>query len=343
MSTTTGVELRRDVSDRPRRRRRQSLSEFAWVWIALIVLILVSALIAPSTLSGSSLRLMAPYAAVLGVAAIGQALVIRQRGIDLSVPGVIGLAGIIVCKLSGTGGVPVPLAIVITCVVVGLVGGITGLIVTRIGITPLVTTLAINALLVGANQSYSGDVPIGAPRGLSDFALRRTIGIPNTAVVAIGIVLVVAIAVRKTVAGRRWVAAGNNPAASFVAGVRVARYQIGTYVVAAILYGIAGILLTGYVQTAVPAAGDSYLLPVIAAVVVGGTPFSGGRGSVLATAVAALFLTQLLQLVLSLGAPTSTQLLIQSGAIALATVLRHVPWARLGPPEIFRRASINRQ
>jgi ribose transport system permease protein len=102
--------------------------------------------------------------------------------------------------------------------------------------------------------------------------------------------------------------------------------------VAAVCYALAGILLAGHVQTAVPDAGNSYLLPVIAAVVVGGTPFTGGRGSVVATAVAAVFLTQLLQVVLALGAPSSTQLIVQSIAIAAATGLRYLPWARLRGP-----------
>jgi ribose transport system permease protein len=243
------------------------------------------------------------------------------------VPGVIGLAGILVSKLSA--GMPIPIAVVTTCVVAGLIGGLTGLVVTRVGITPLVTTLAMNALLVGVIQSYSGDVPVGAPDGLSNFALDRTLGLPNTAATAVAVIAGVAVITRRTVAGRRYVAVGENPEAAFVVGVRVMRYQLGTYVVAAVLYSVAGMLLAGYVQTAVPGAGDSYLLPVIAAVVVGGTPFSGGRGSVVATAVAALFLTQLLQLVLSMGAPTSTQLLIQSGAIALATALRSIRWTRL--------------
>lgn len=88
---------------------------------------------------------------------------------------------------------------------------------------------------------------------------------------------------------------------------------------------VAGLLYSGYISSASPFAGNDYLLPAIAVVVVGGTPFSGGRGSVIASGVAALFMTQLGQLVLSLGASTATQLLVQAGAIVLAMTIRHIP------------------
>lgn len=308
-------------------RPRVRVGEFGWVWIALALLFVVSAIVAPATVEARQLKLMVPYASVLAIAAVGQTLVIRQRGIDLSVPGVLGLAGVMVCKLGAD--MPLLLAVLVTCAASGVVGLFTGLLVTRVGVTPLVTTLAVNALLIGAIHSYSNDVPVTAPKSLSDFAAADLLGVPVTALVAIALVAVAALVTRKTLAGRRFVAVGENAATARVAGVVVTRYQVATYVLAAVCYGIAGIMLAGFVQTAVPDAGNSYLLPVIAAVVVGGTPFTGGRGSVVATAAAALFLSQLLQVVLTLGAPTSVQLLIQSSAIAIATALRHVPWARL--------------
>ena len=94
---------------------------------------------------------------------------------------------------------------------------------------------------------------------------------------------------------------------------------------AGLCFAVTGMLLAGYIGNASAAAGNDYLLPGIAAVVVGGTPFSGGRGSVIASGIAALFMTQLGQMVLSLGATSAVQLLVQALAIILATSIRSLP------------------
>lgn len=323
VDTIEGSEPAEILGRPPGRLRRLRVGEFTWVWFALALLFLASAVFAPAAVDVSSLKLMLPYASILAIAAVGQTLVIRQRAIDLSVPGILGLSAVVVCGLGSNDGLPLVWCLLITCAAMALIGLCSGVLVTRLGITPLVATLAMNALLIGAIQSYSGDVPQPAPSSLSRFALGHFLGVPNTAIVALVIVVVAALMTNKTLAGRRFAAAGENSATSWVAGIDINRYQVATFMLAALCYGIAGILLAGYVQTAEPQAGNSYLLPVIAAVVVGGTPFTGGRGSVVATAAGALFLSQLDQVVLTLGAPTSVQLLIQSAAIAVATILRH--------------------
>jgi ribose transport system permease protein len=104
--------------------------------------------------------------------------------------------------------------------------------------------------------------------------------------------------------------------------VRTSRHVLAAYVVSSATAGLAGVLLAGYAGTATVNIGDPYLLPAVAAVIVGGAPLRGGGGSVVASALAALFLTQLVQITLALGAPTSSQLLVQSLAIVLAVLLR---------------------
>ena len=121
---------------------------------------------------------------------------------------------------------------------------------------------------------------------------------------------------------------GANPLAAQSSG-RVLRYQIGAYVVAAACYAVADVLLAGFVGFASPTAGSDYLLPSIAAVVVGGTPFTGGRGSVVASGASALFRAQLGQMALALGAGPAQQLLVQAVAIVAATSVRRVPFKLL--------------
>jgi ribose transport system permease protein len=210
--------------------------------------------------------------------------------------------------------------VIVTATVIGLVNG--GL-VTKFGITPLIATLAVNSLIVGATLSYTHGIPsAAAPDALQRFATSKLLGISTLAWVAVVVALALTAIVRSTVPGRRFVAVGANPAAARAAGVEVDRYVIAAYVAGSLCFATAAVLLIGYLGSATVRIGDDYLFPTIAAVVVGGTSFAGGRGNIVSSAVAALFLTQLVQMLLTLGAPSSTQYLAQAGAIAAAAALR---------------------
>jgi ribose transport system permease protein len=288
------------------------------IWPATALLFLVSPLIAPGSLAASPIVSMLPFAAILALAATGQGLVVQQRGLDLSAPGAMSLAALVVTKVANQDNDKIAEAVVFAVLAVAVAGLITGVIVTRLHITPIVATLGVNALLLGAVQSYSGGFPTGAPSSLSNVALHKSLGIPNT-VLGAGLILIALAAVnQRTLYGRRLAQVGTNPQAMRVVGGRVELLIISAYVLAAIFYGLAGIMLAAYIQTPGLFLGDDYLLPTIAAVVLAGNALTGGQLKVGSIAVAALFLTQLNQLVLSIGAPTAVQLLIQSAALVVA-------------------------
>jgi ribose transport system permease protein len=212
--------------------------------------------------------------------------------------------------------------------------------VTWLKITPLVATLGVNALLQGVVfQMTSGASTAAATPDLARFALDKTAGIPNTVLIAVAAILLVAGTIRATVVGRRFIAVGASPAAAHAAGVRVRAYKIATYVFASITYGVAGVLVAGFLGTPGIGAGNDYLLPTIAAVVLGGTSLVGGIGSVVATGVGALFLTQLEQVVRLRGAPPSVQFVIQGSIIALGMAVGAVHWRRLSDFARGRRAA----
>jgi len=142
-------------------------------------------------------------------------------------------------------------------------------------------------------------------------------------------VLLVAAFITRTVWGRRFVLVGSSPLAARAAGLPVERYQLSSYAFAGLCYALAGALLSGYLQSPPLLPGNEYLLPSIAAVVLGGTALGGGRGSVIATAGGVLFLTQLEQVISALGAQTSVNYLIQGAIVALGMGLRNIPWRRL--------------
>jgi ribose transport system permease protein len=316
-------------------RSRLRVPRFSAIWVATAVLFALSPLLASGSVSRSALLSMLPFAGILAIAGIGQTLVIQQRGLDLSVPGMITLSSILVTRIPDGHDDRLPKAIgviLLACIAAGLISGIA---VTWFSITPLVATLGVNALLQGVIfQITSGASTSAAPPGLASFSLDKTLGIPNALLIAIVAILIVAGIIRSTVVGRRFVAVGASPAAAHAAGVRVKAYEVATYVFASITYGAAGILVAGFLETPGIGAGNNYLLPSIAAVVLGGTSLVGGIGSVVATGGGALFLTQLDQVVRGMGYGTAVQFIIQGSIIALGMAVGAVQWRRV---RAFRR------
>jgi ribose transport system permease protein len=327
-SPHTKESAARTATTRTTRRFRRS--PYLAIWPAILMLLVISPLVAPGSLSVSALQGTLPFAAVLAVVGIGQTLVIQQRGLDLSVPGVVSLSAILVTKIPAGNDASLLRAVAVVLTACVLAGLLSGVVVTVFGVTPLVATLGVNALLLGTiMQITNGSQTASAAPRLAAFALGSAFGVSTLVWVAGAIVVVVTFVVRSTTVGRRFVAIGTSAAAARAAGLPVRRYQALTYVVAAVFGGIAGIMIAGYLRTPGLSSGNNYLLPAIAAVVLGGTSLAGGAGSVLATAGGALFLTQLQQVVFGAGAPASVQLLIQSIAIGLGMALRAVPWRRL--------------
>jgi ribose transport system permease protein len=295
-----------------------------WATLALLAVSMAS-----GVLTVASLLSLLPFASILAVAAVGQTLVIQQRGLDFSVAGVFSLSTIVVTVMPSRLGVGLVPSIGIALLVAAFIGWATGVAVTRFGITPLIATLGINALLLGACHTISGGSPTRASEPLTAFASARPLGVPATLLFAVLVIGVAAWLFRRSTFGKKTTLVGANPLTSRASGFPVQRYQVGAYVLAAMSYCLAGILFAGYVGTPPTNSGNAYLLATVTAVVLGGTPLTGGRASIIATAIGALFITSLGQTVLALGAPPSVQLLVQGTAIAVAMMLRVVPFHRL--------------
>ncbi|MBI3526264.1 MAG: ABC transporter permease [Betaproteobacteria bacterium] len=303
---------------------RWSLGEFSWIWVATAGLFLLSAIVAPGTVTKGSLFAMLPFAGILAIVATGQTVVIQQRGLDMSSAGMVSLAGVL-AAIFGYRSDSMVLSVLAATGICAFIGVINGVLIARAHITPLVATLAMNAALIGVVRDLTGNAPVSMPENIQEFSHADLGGLPYSLWLAVLFIFIVAIVTRRTVLGRRFVAVGVNPRTSIAAGINALRYQIGAYLVSAVCFAVAGILLAGYIGNASHTAGNDYLLPAIAAVVVGGTPFTGGRGSVVASGVAALFMAQLSQMVLALGAGSAVQLLVQAAAILLATTIRLAP------------------
>jgi ribose transport system permease protein len=174
--------------------------------------------------------------------------------------------------------------------------------------------------MVGVVQAVSGGFSSQAPAELSTFALSRWIGIPVLAIIALAIVLVGQGVLKLTRLGRRFELVGENRRAAEYVGVSPKLYIVAAYWLSALLAAAAGVMLAGLLRIPTLTAGDSYLLPSIAAVVLGGTALTGGRGSIVGTALGALFLAQLSQLVQTFTQSTAVQNIVQALIIGVGIV-----------------------
>jgi ribose transport system permease protein len=287
-------------------------SRYMPVYIALLVLVIVAWIWAPATLGRVAVRAIAPYGAVLAIAALGQMLVIMTGGIDLSVPGTMSLAAVIMVGVGDGSNENIPLAVATAIVVAVVVGLVNGILIGGLKLNALITTLAVGLIVVGVVNRYGSTFPVQSPvpPGLSDWTSSRVLGVSPVFWIGAAITIVLILGLRYTAGGRRFQVVGANPVASHVVGVRVNLNQILVYVVAAVFYAIAGVALAGLIRNPGVAVGTQYLLGPIAAVVIGGASLTGGLASPLSTFVAALFLTGLNQMLRTMGLPTSLRFVV---------------------------------
>lgn len=284
-------------------------SRYLPVYIAIALLILVAAIWAPETLGKVPLRGMAPFAAVLGIAALGQMLVVMTGGIDLSVPGTMSLAAVIMIGVGAGSDANIGTAIGTALAFAAIVGLVNGILIGGLKLNPLIVTLAVGLIVIGLVNRYGRTFPVQnpVPEGWSDWVATRVVGVSAVFWIGLGLTIVVSVVLRYTAVGRRFRVVGANPVASGVVGLRVSLNQIMVYVVAAVLYAVAGLALAGRIGRPGVYVGSEYLLAPIAAVVIGGASLTGGLASPISTFAAALFLTGLNQMMLVMGLPTALQ------------------------------------
>lgn len=303
--------------------RRPLLAEvLSWpgtrAFIAVALLFAISPLIAPGSVGTTAIVSMLPFAALTAIVAIGQTLVIQQGGLDLSIPGAVTLGALIAAKFGADWGLTT--AVIVAIVATSLFGLLSGVVITVFGLPPLVVTIASNALMIGAVQAVSGGFGAQSVLELSNFALSRLWGIPVLTFFAVAIVVIIHLVVKGTRVGRRFELVGENPRSAANIGIATRAYTISAYWLAAALAAGAGVLLAGLLRSPTLTAGNDYLLPSIAAVVLGGTALTGGKGSFIGTALGALFLAQLGQLVQTFTQATAVQNIVQALIIGVEIV-----------------------
>lgn len=289
--------------------------------LGLLVLLAVGLTIAPLTFSGSVWLGMMPFVGILGIAAIGQHIVIQQRGFDLSVGGVMSVSAVLISsQLASDAGTGVVILAMLGVLIFGaFVGTLNGIIISYLNVPPLVTTIGMNTIMMAIALQLSGGVPSASPEVLTSLTRVRLLSLPLPFVLMLLITGISVFVMNRTAIGRRFVAVGVSPSAATALAVSTPRYKLATYAAAGTLFAAAGLMLAGVLSSPAVHSGTSYMLATLAAVVVGSNPLNGDRGSVLATIFGAVFLTYLNQLVLILGFDYAVQNMVQA-AIVLAGV-----------------------
>ncbi len=291
------------------------------VYVALVILLITNAALNPSFLSTGNLLTQLVQVVPVLIVALGMALVIGTEGIDLSVGSVMAVAAALIPLYIGYGAAGAVAAAVIGGALIGLVNGS---LVAVVGVQPIVATLA---LLVGGRGlaivlAEGRLTQINNPTLLS-LGSGSLAGIPYVVLVAAALCLLAGVLVSRTTYGRRLVAIGGNRRASELTGLPVRRVLLATYVLSGVFAATAGVVATSRLTASDPTSiGLLIELSAITAVVVGGTPLTGGQVRVVGTIAGALLL-QLIQATLNQqDVPPSYSQMVQAAIILLAVYLQ---------------------
>jgi len=287
------------------------------VYVAVVALLLFNVLFTSNFLTVGNFRTQLIQAAPVLIVALGMALVIGTEGVDLSVGAVMALAAALIPLYLGYG----PLPAILMALAVGLAaGGFNGFLVARVGIQPIVATLALLvagrglALVIANGQLVQLHDPAFLALGTDDF-----LGLPISVLVAGVLAILVAGLVNRTTFGRQLVAVGGNRRAAHLAGLPVSRVLVGVYAITGVLAAVAGVLATSRLAASDPAdIGLLMELSAITAVVVGGTPLTGGKVRVLGTVMGVVLMQLVRATLIKHNLPDSIAQMIQAAIIVAA-------------------------
>jgi ribose transport system permease protein len=281
-----------------RNSRFRNVMKKEWAGVAVLALfyILIFAafsILSPYFLQVNNLKAIGTNMSVIGLMAIAGTPLIIAGGLDLSVAAIAGVSGVIVTMLFGMG-MNVWLASAIAIAIGAVLGAVNGFLVTRLRLNPLIVTLGTMSIFGGTALVLTGGLskPL-IVEGFNWLGSGRVLGIPVPLIIMLAFCTGSWWVMTKTRFGREIYAAGGNPVASRIMGVKVDRVLITLYVLSGIVGAVSGIILGAMLGAAAPNAAGSSLLTVIAAIILGGTSLLGGRGSVWGTVLAVLILATL--------------------------------------------------
>ena len=260
--------------------------------LILLVICVFATILSPSFLSVANLFNVFKQITVAGIVGCGMTFVILTGGIDLSVGSTLALSSAIMASLIKGGMDPI-MGIVVAAIIGLILGTINGVVISYGKVAPFIATLATMTIFRGLTLVYTDGNPISS---LTDnqlfhmFGQGYFAGIPVPAVVMLLMFALCWFILNKTPLGRKTYAVGGNEKVSFIAGIKIERIKIFAYAITGLFCALAGAILTSRLNSAQPTAGTGYELDAIAAVVLGGTSLSGGKGRIVGTLIGVLII-----------------------------------------------------
>lgn len=300
---------------------RETISAIS-VAVLCVVLLFGARLINPALGSWSQVETVMVLGFFLVVLSFGQGLVILTGGLDLSLPATITLGGILATTWAGSGDAAQWYILPLVLAACGTVGLMSAIGVIWLRVPPFIMTMAMSIIVASALLGYTKGTPRGTAPDVAVALMKSDVlGLPTPIVALVVFVILGWLFQSRSVFGRYLYAVGTNVDAARNAGVPVIVTQILPYVISAICGGFVGIALVGYSSGATLRMGDDYLLPSIAAVVIGGSSILGGRGTFLGTVGGALLLTILGTIIAALGLEFGLRTIIEGSIILIALLL----------------------
>lgn len=286
----------------------------------LVLLLVILAILRPSFFfKTSTITQILSQSSVNILIALGEFFAILIAGIDLSVGSVVALSGMFMAKLmvSGTS----PIAAVLLGIFMGaLLGFINGILVNSTGLHPFIITLGTQAIFRGATLIISNSSAVfGFPASFSRFMAQRVLYVPVAAIIAIAVALILAFLTKQTKLGRNIYALGGNRESAWYSGINIKLHTLIVFVISGICAGIAGVVLLGRVGSAEPAAATGFETYAIAAAIIGGTSFFGGKGKIFGVVMGGLIIG-VINFGMNLLSVSSTLQQVVMGALIIGSV-----------------------
>lgn len=293
--------------------------------VGLILLVVVVSILSPAFLSTKNILNVLKQTSVNAIIAAGMTFVILTGGIDLSVGSILAISGAFAASLL-VGGHSIIIAVIVAILGGALVGFLNGIVISKGKLQPFIATLATMTILRGATLVFTDGKPITL--GSNDIAMSfgkigggSILGIPAPVIIMVLVFIVCFYILNSTKTGRYTYALGSNEEATKLSGISTDKIKIWVYTISGILAAIAGVIITSRLYSAQPTAGTGYELDAIAAVVLGGTSLSGGKGKITGTIIGALIIGVLSNALNILDVSSYYQMIVKGIVILIAVLL----------------------
>ncbi len=286
----------------------------------LVLLLVILAILRPSFFfKTSTITQILSQSSVNILIALGEFFAILIAGIDLSVGSVVALSGMFMAKLMVSGTSPI-IAVLLGVFMGALLGFVNGILVNSTGLHPFIITLGTQAIFRGVTLIISDSSAVfGFPASFSRFMAQRVAYIPVAAIIAIAVALILAFLTKQTKLGRNIYALGGNRESAWYSGINIKLHTLIVFVISGICSGIAGVVLLGRVGSAEPAAATGFETYAIAAAIIGGTSFFGGKGKIFGVVMGGLIIG-VINFGMNLLSVSSTLQQVVMGALIIGSV-----------------------